>query len=586
MAMNASILWLPLLVACGPAEDPKPVGSLADEPPEDSGQRPLDSGDPDTGTAPPVPTVGVSLEAESVACAEPDLRSVLGPMQLHEPGGDWGAQNGAENLWSLYGGAGMAVADFDGDARLDVFLPNADGDQLYMGRSDTSFSNESSLRLPAEDDVGVGATAVDADGDGDLDIFVAVHLASNRLLLNDGSGHFQLAEAAWLENQTRLSHGSSWADVDGDGDLDAFVAHYGNWDEGWLVEAPSAPDPDSPPNDAFWLNQGGGSFVNADDQLGSMSSAGAFTFASGFWDIDDDGDPDLIASNDYRFEYDWAEPVRLLVNEGGVFEDADPLVGLDLEVEGMGLAVGELNGDGQLDVAIQAWSTHLMMSDGTGQYVESAASKGIVSSARQEVGWGIAMADLNNDGRLDLPVSYGLLPPDEVSMGPMPEFILGDQLNMNWVRQPDALYVQDSEGYFSDAAPEWGVDHDGISRGLLAVDFNRDGFLDLISRDLWGPARIHMSRCDASGWLMVQLKQEGPNPFAIGAKLTITAGEHTHTRFIEAGSSSVSSGGPPVAHVGLGAVDVIDRIEVRWPDGARSLVEDVQARARVRLTRD
>ena len=168
----------------------------------------------------------------------------------------------------------------------------------------------------------------------------------------------------------------------------------------------------------------------------------------------------------------------------------------------------------------------------------------------------------------------------------MPEFVIGDMLNMNRVHQPNALYVQDEDGQFSDVGPDWGLDHDGISRGLLTVDLNHDGFLDLIERDLWGPTRIHISRCDDSAWIAIKLRQEGLNPYAVGAKVRVVNGETRHTRVIEAGSSSLSSGGPPEVHFGLGAMDTVERIEVQWPDGATSRLDDVATRARMTVTRD
>jgi len=583
-------MWTVLIaLGCSGGDSAKPDHVPANIVDSDTGSPVTDSAD-DSGNADdsgePIAPVVVDATATrvAIACEQPEQREARGPMFLHNPTGDWRDQTGAENLWSLYGGAGMAVADFDDDGHIDIFLPNADADQLFMGLEGGGYADESSVRLPSESDVGVGATAVDVDGDGDLDIFVAVYLAPNRLLVNDGSGVFSESTAAWLQEQTRLSNGSAWGDIDGDGDLDAFVANYGSWDETWLSTAPTAPT--TTPRDTLWLNDGDGEFRNVDDQLGSMDSAGAFAFTGGFWDIDDDGDLDLIAVNDYRYEYDWAEPVRLLINDDGRFIDADPSVGLDLEVEGMGLAVGEVNGDGQLDVVVQAWATHLMLSDGSGRYVESAASRGITADDHQEVGWGAALADMNNNGRLDLAVAYGLLPPDEVSMGPMPEIVIGTHLNMNRVRQPNAFYLQSPDGQFEAAHEEWGLDHDGISRGMMAVDLNRDGFLDLIYRDLWGPTRIHLSRCDDSAWLSISLRQRGPNPFAIGAQISVVTADSIQTRSIEAGSTGLSSGGPPEAHVGLSDADTVERVEVRWPDGAISEISEVQTRARVTITRD
>ena len=120
----------------------------------------------------------------------------------------------------------------------------------------------------------------------------------------------------------------------------------------------------------------------------------------------------------------------------------------------------------------------------------------------------------------------------------------------------------------------------------MAVDLNRDGFLDLIYRDLWGPTRIHLSRCDDSAWLSISLRQRGPNPFAIGAQISVVTADSIQTRSIEAGSTGLSSGGPPEAHVGLSDADTVERVEVRWPDGAISEISEVQTRARVTITRD
>ena len=303
-------MWTMLLaLGCDGPEGIKPDHVSADIIVPDSGDPAPDPAD-DTGevddSGEPIAPVEVSASTAHtpVICENPGQRGELGPMFFHNPTGDWRNQNGEENLWTLYGGAGLAVADFDADGHLDIFLPNADNDQLFMGDAGGSYSDESSTRLPVESDTGVGATAVDVDGDGDLDIFVAVYLAPNRLLLNDGSGVFSASTEDWLSEQTRLSNGSSWADIDGDGDLDAFIANYGSWDESWLSTSPTAPE--DAPRDTLWINSGDGGFSNEDDRLGTMDAAGAFAFAGGFWDIDDDGDLDLLAVNDFRYEYSWA----------------------------------------------------------------------------------------------------------------------------------------------------------------------------------------------------------------------------------------------------------------------------------------
>ena len=87
-------------------------------------------------------------------------------------------------------------------------------------------------------------------------------------------------------------------------------------------------------------------------------------------------------------------------------------------------------------------------------------------------------------------------------------------------------------------------------------------------------------------WLILALEQSGANLLAVGATVTVVVGDRAQVRTVEAGSSSLASGGPPVVHVGLNTADRVDRIEIRWPDGAQSVVESVATRARVRVVRD
>ena len=238
--------WLLLgLLACTEAESTKPEAAptegldtgSSESPAPDTAVPPAidtsastvagDSGHSDTAESEAAPSM--RLSGTPVDCVDPDARERDGAMVLFETDGDWSNQRGQENLWSLYAGQGLAVADFDGDDRLDVFLPNADADQLFMGRADGEWVDESDARLPVAEDAAAGATPIDVDDDGDIDIFVAIMNRPNRLLINDGSGHFSLSDAAWLTEQQRLSQSSAWGDVDGDGDLDVFVSNYTNW---------------------------------------------------------------------------------------------------------------------------------------------------------------------------------------------------------------------------------------------------------------------------------------------------------------------------------------------------------------------
>ena len=595
-SMKVWPLWLGLL-GCSPEESDKESSddssSIVDVA-NDTGDRTNDTGEADDTATPSDDTgesddtgglelVAADVSGEAVVCEDPEARTEFGPMQIHDGGSDWSDQNGQENLWSVYAGQGLAVEDFDGDGWLDIFLPNADADQLYMGSSSGLFEDQSTLRLPASSDVGVGATAVDVEGDGDIDIFVSIRNETNRLLINDGTGHFVQDDAPWLMDQGRMSSGSSWADIDRDGDLDVFVANYANWDLSWLEMVPTYPV--DPSMDALWQNQGDGEFINIDDWIEPMIPVNSFAFASGWWDYDLDGWLDLIIVSDHRGEYDWAASSHLLRNRGDRFDEVSEETHMDLEVEGMGLAVGDLNKDGFPDFVVQAWDTYVMMSDGLGGFYEASASMGMTSSTAQEVGWGADVSDLNNDGLSDLMVAYGLLPPDEISLGPIPEIILGELLNMNRVRQPDALHLQQSDGLFVDAASDWGIDDTGVSRGFVLADLNRDGWLDIIKRDMMGPSQIYMSRCGSDAWFTIRLQQTGMNPNAVGARIDVRAGDQEWTRWIQAGSTNLSSGGPMEVHFGFGDLEQVDSISVTWPDQRVSMVERVDTRQHLVISR-
>jgi hypothetical protein len=583
------------LIACS-SPDEKPVGiseggadaddsAAADPSDADDGVSddtgPSGSDSVDSGA--PVTPSTLTITGTPVTCENPEARSALGPMSVYVSGGDWSNQRGEQNLWSLYAGQGLAVGDFDADGFFDVFLPNADADQLFMGSATGEWTDGSEARLPAENDKAVGATPIDIDDDGDIDIFVAVMNAPNRVLINDGTGHFSLSDSPWLAAQTRLSQGSAWGDVDGDGDLDVFVSQYTNWSPEWLVEVPTAPT--EAPHDVFWINQGDGNFENADHSLVGFDAASAFTFTAGFWDRDDDADLDLLIINDYRSEYDWTQPIQYFENDAGVFSDVGEAVGLQMPSQGMGLGAGEMNGDGLIDFAIQTNRTLLMYSADGFPYFESSISSGIISAPGQEVGWGAELADMNNDGLSDLAVAYGFLPPDEVSMEDLPNPIVTDYVDGVSVEQPNSLYLQTASGQYVDVATGWSLDDRGVSRGFVLADFNRDGFLDWMGRDMKGPTRLVLSRCDDRSWLSMKLQQPPPNRDAVGAKVTLYAGDEEWVRWVHVGSTNVSSGGPTELHFGLMGLESVDAIEVRWPDGSIGRAEDVQARQHLLISR-
>ena len=472
-------------------------------------------------------------------CPRPHLRAKDGPFVRRVLPT---AETSRAFLWS----GGVLVGDLDGDEVIDLVSPSESGVDWYVGGGDGTMEAWSLPQGPADTEFGSGGSLADWDADGDLDVLLLRWNRSNVLLRNDGAGHFVDVTAQAGLGARAASTASAWGDLDRDGDLDLFVGSYDDVSGSGVVGG------------SYLYENVGGSFVHRPEWLPASLDV-AYTRAAGFHDVDGDGYPELYVVNDMGS----VQPNLLLRNRQGRLVPDGGVSGLDLEMSGGGLGVGDVNRDGRPDMLIPQWGRlSLMLSDGAGRWVDWADALGLVASAErgQAVGWGAELADIDNDGALDAVVAYGHL---EVDLDGWD----------NPAHQPDALFLQQPDGHFVDVAPEWGVDDAGSQRGFGVADLNRDGWLDLVKRDLSGPDVVYLSRCGAAHWLMVSLEQLGSqNRFGVGASVRITAGDEVWTRTVTAGGTGFGSGGPPEVHVGLGALERVDRVEVWWPDGATTLV--------------
>ena len=533
-------------------------------------------------------TVDVAVvEGGVVECATPENREEA-PYTLVDPGGDWGAQYGHGNPEANHVGGGLVVADLTGDGRLDILFPSNGGPQLFVGQADGSYLDESDERLPhGRPDKGIGGVAADHDGDGDLDLFLAGLLGASVLLENDGSGVFvDSSEALGLDDASRETFGGAWGDVDGDGDLDLFVAVHGY---SGAVAHPQVPGALSPPQappelptcfgNALLLNDGGGRYTDSSAQLSDAARHGC-TFVGGFHDLDADGGQDLYVVNDFG---PMVQPNAVMWGGQGVLV-AGSQQALDVPVFGMGLGVGDLNGDPYPDVFVTGWDqVHLLESDGGADWIDTTAARGLrydPTSTGHHVGWASEIVDIDNDGNNELHAVFGQM---------LVQDVLADYIDdvMGWgnTSQPDAVWTRDGDGIFQEVGEAWGLDADGVSRGVVWADLNDDGWLDLIRQDLMAPAEIHMAQCGSAGWLRVALSQPGPNPDAIGARITLTVDGVSRFADVRAGGTGFGSAGPPEVHFGLGAAATVERLEIAWPDGAKSTVEDLAGSQRVWIAR-
>jgi len=283
-------------------------------------------------------------------------------------------------------------------------------------------------------------------------------------------------------------------------------------------------------------------------------------------DLTRDGRPDVFVAND-------AQSNQLWVNQGdGTFAEEGILRGVAVNGFGnpeasMGVAVGDVDGDGSLDLFMtHLWEENNRLYLGTKGplFVDSSVKAGIAGSDLQRTGFGCALFDFDNDGDLDLAVANGAIrrrPP--IQGGP-------DGYWADYV-EPNQLFENQGGGKFAEvtnAAGTFGSRLE-VSRGLAVGDIDGDGDLDLVLSNVDNSLRVYRNEAAPreSHWLFVRAVNEGCD--ALGAQVVLRAAGRERRGMILAASSYLSSNDPR-AHFGLGTTTTVDEIEVLWPDGTSS----------------
>jgi hypothetical protein len=471
-------------------------------------------------------------------------------------------------------GGGAALFDMDGDGDLDAYLVQSgsvaepankeDGNRLFRNRGNGMFDDVTAGSGAAASGYGMGVAAGDYDNDGDVDLYVT-NLGSNVLLQNDGTGRFNDATARAGVSGGGWSTSAAFVDYDADGDLDLFVARYIDWTAATerpcfsLTGVPDYCSPrnyDAPTTDLLFRNNGNGTFAHATAAAGLLSAAGNGLGVVAA-DFDSDGRIDIFVAND-------GTPNHLWMNlGGGRFVERALLSGVALDQDGrakagMGVHAADVDGDTDEDllvVNLDGESDSFFRNERS-FFVDDTAAVGLRTISRPFTRFGMALIDFDNDGLLDLYEANGRVGLQSERFSPDP------------YAEPSLLMRGVTGGKFEEVQPRGGTTSPLIatSRAAAFGDLDNDGGLDIliVNRD----AEAHLLRNVAprrGHWLLVRaVERHGRD--ALGAELMLTVGARRIRRNVRAAYSYLASNDPRV-HVGLGAANGVDEINVRWPDG-------------------
>lgn len=462
--------------------------------------------------------------------------------------------------------AGVCVIDLDGEAPLDLFFAGrASGTGLFRAVGPFRYEDQSVL-LDLSGLDPFGCLAVDVDGDARDDLVVSgaggVVAFFHR---PDGFVRRTLYHAppSWL--YASIAAG----DVDADGDLDLAIAGFIDVETGPV--GPCGTPPCGVLLDAFagipsvlLIQNDEGNFEDATARLAPDLLQIEPTLAMIIFDLDGDGVPEILVGNDLGDRH----PDRLLVREDGRFVDRAMVWGLasnrsGFGIDTMGLAIGDVDGSGTLDVAssdFQGWpsAVHLCGED---HFCEDRSQQLGLLRSSETFRWGNALIDLDLDGDLELFEATGHLYTEEEGA------TVGNPLRRS---QPPNLY-ENLGGAVGFARV---VAEDGSAlarryqgRGLAVFDADDDGLLDVVMATSSGrPALLRNVRAPEGHFVRVVLTGHPPNSGAVGAHVTLRIeGQPMQQRLRLAGEGYLGSFDPRL-HFGVPAVGP-GVLEVRWPSG-------------------
>ena len=485
--------------------------------------------------------------------------------------------------------SGVAAGDFDDDGLIDLVIVRGDigANLLYRNLGDLQFEEVASQAgiawsNPLGGNLRHGSPGLaDLDGDNDLDLFLpGMGGDASRLYRNNGDSTFtDVTPGSGLDIMlSEFSFSPAFGDYDLDGDLDMLLAHWGTFR-----------DRSEPPieSEHLWRNDTdevgmlftpvtvkaglAPSLLHSNDPLITRDTDD-YSFAPSFARINEDRYPDILMVADFNH-------TQVFHNQlDGSFRnvtDYDVMI----DGNGMGSALGDYDGDGDLDWFvssilatgvdvpdhISSIGNRLYRNEGGG-FSDVTETAGVADGGW---GWGSCFMDFENDGDLDIYHTNGWTQADEFGA---------------FSEDASRAFVSDGQGNFEEMASELGLDDTYNGRGVVCADLDNDGDVDILQLHTSTEASATLWRNDSQGnnYLSVKLRGLAPNTGAVGARISLRAGEKDQMREVVLGSNYLSHNSVD-QYFGLGVSDRIETLTVEWPDGSETLMQDLEVNQRLTI---
>ncbi|MDG3003989.1 CRTAC1 family protein [Paludisphaera mucosa] len=566
-----------------------------------------------------IPGDRVTLVTSSVVLSKQTESS---PFRFAEVSKEWGVDfvhfSGMvdEKHFPTANGSGVAIFDYDGDGRLDLYfatqtlLPlgtaEKGSNRLFRNLGDGRFEDATERSGLGFRGFCHGVVVGDVDNDGDRDVFLC-NYGPNRLYRNNGDGTFLDVSAKAGVDRPSWSSGGAMLDYDNDGDLDVYVANYGRWNypedharvgdaekKIWLYASPRSI---VPVKHMLYRNNGDLTFTDVFDQAITVETevvtgqkeevdpktgakkkvdvvekkrephprADGHGFGVVAADLNDDGLVDLYVANDMN-------PNFLFFNRGdGTFDDATELSGAAFDYNGvaqsgMGVDAEDVDGDGFPELFVtnfaQEYAT-LYQNFGNRGFFDNTAFFGLASDTMPFVKWGTGLVDFDADGWPDVFISNGHVDDNRRKLGQPIDYEEPAQLFRNMDGKRFRLSTRDVGPYF---------EQKHVGRGAAFGDIDDDGDVDIVVNEKDRPAAILRNDTPTKNhWIRLALQGTKSNRDAVGSLAIVETPKRTIYRQLKGGVSMESANDPRLT-IGVGA-DPIDRLTIVWPSGIVTTLE-------------